>query len=78
VQVPAATNVTTPVDASIVHTGVVELEYDFVPAPTEAFEVIVGGVALPEYDALYEPALMVSVREIAVMVNVRVLELANT
>lgn len=46
--VPAATNVTTPVEALIVHTDVVELEYDFVPAPADAVEVIVGGVASPE------------------------------
>ena len=76
VQVPASTNVTTPFEAFIVHTDVVELEYVLVPAPADAVDVIVGGVALPEYEALYEPASMVSVREIAVIVNERVLELA--
>ena len=76
-QVPASTKVMTPVEALIVHTDVVELEYCFVPAPADAVEVIVGGVALPAYDALYEPASMVSVREIAVIVNVRVLEVAD-
>ena len=77
VQVPASTKVTTPVDALIVHTDVVELEYCLVPAPAEAVDVMVGGVALPEYEALYEPASMVNVREIAVMVNERELELAD-
>ena len=48
VHVPASANVTTPVDASIVHTEVVELEYCFVPEPAEAVEVMVGGVAFPE------------------------------
>ena len=76
VHVPAATNATSPEDASIVHTDVLELEYDFVPAPTDAFEVIVGGVALPAYVALYEPASIVKVREIAVIVNDLLLELA--
>ena len=61
VQVPASTNVTTPVEAFIVHTDVVELEYVLVPAPADAVDVIVGGVALPEYEALYEPASIVSV-----------------
>jgi len=48
VQVPASTKVTTPDDELIVHTDVVELEYVLVPAPADAVEVIVGGVALPE------------------------------
>jgi hypothetical protein len=77
VQVPASTNVTTPVDALIVHTDVVELEYVLVPAPADAVEVIVGGVALPEYEALYDPASMVKVREMAVIVKERELELAE-
>jgi hypothetical protein len=76
VQVPAATNTTTPDEALIVHTGVVELEYCFVPAPAEAVDVIVGGVASPEYEDEYEPASMVNVREVAVIVNVRVFEFA--
>jgi len=66
VHVPAATNVTTPVDAFIVHTDVVELEYCFKPAPADAVEVIVGGVALNVYVPEYEPELIVSVRELAV------------
>lgn len=48
VHVPASINVTTPVDELIVQTEVVELEYDFVPEPTDGVDVIVGGVALPE------------------------------
>ena len=48
VQVPASTKVTTPDDELIVHTDVVELEYVLVPAPPDAVEVMVGGVALPE------------------------------
>ena len=47
-QVPAATNETSPEDALTVHTDVSALEYDLVPAPTDAFEEIVGGVASPE------------------------------
>lgn len=44
VQVPASTKATKPVDELIVHTDVVELEYDFVPLPSPvlAVEVIVG------------------------------------
>ena len=76
VQVPASTKVTTPVEALIVQTDVVELEYCFVPEPADAVEVIVGGVALPAYVALCEPASMVKVREIAVIVNDLLLELA--
>ena len=48
VHVPASINVTTPVDELIVQAEVVELEYDFVPEPTDGVDVIVGGVALPE------------------------------
>lgn len=46
VQVPASTNVTSPDDELIVHTDVVELEYDFVPlpSPADAVDVIVGFV----------------------------------
>ena len=76
VHVPASTKATSPVEALIVQTDVVELEYCFVPAPADAVEVIVGGVALPAYVALYEPASMVRVREIAVIVNDLLLELA--
>ena len=44
VHVPEVTNATSPVDELIVHTDVVELEYDFVPLPSAALavEVIVG------------------------------------
>ena len=42
VHVPALTNVTKPDDELIVHTDVVELEYDFDPPPTDAVDVIVG------------------------------------
>lgn len=42
VQVPALTNVTSPLDELIVQTDVVELEYDLDPPPAEAVEVIVG------------------------------------
>ncbi len=72
VHVPVATNVTTPVDAFIVHTEVVELEYDFAPLPSvELFvdDVIVGGVALKVYEPEYELELIVSVRELAVISN---------
>lgn len=75
VQVPAATNVTTPEDAFTVQTGVVELEYVLVPLPSDAVEVMVGGVASPEYVAEYEPALMERVREIASIWNDLALEL---
>jgi len=43
VHVPASTNATSPDDELIVHTEVVELEYDFVPAPADAVADIVGG-----------------------------------
>ena len=44
--VPISTNVTRPDEELIVHTDVVELEYDLVPlsSPTDAVEVIVGFV----------------------------------
>ena len=42
VHVPAATKVTAPLDESIVHTEVVELEYVFEPPPADAVEVMVG------------------------------------
>lgn len=47
VHVPASTNATRPDDELIVHTEVVELEYDLVPSPTPAdgVDVIVGFVA---------------------------------
>jgi hypothetical protein len=72
VQVPAAMNVTTPVDALMVQTEVVELEYDFVPlASVELFvdDVIVGGLAFKVYEPEYELELIVSVREFAVISN---------
>jgi hypothetical protein len=74
VHVPAATNVTTPVDELTVQTPVVELEYDFVPLPSvELFvdDVIVGGVALNAYEPEYEPRSIVSVRGVPV-VNERI------
>jgi hypothetical protein len=80
VHVPAATNVTTPVDPLIVHTEVVELVYDLVPfASLELFvdDVIVGGVSLNVYEPEYEPALMVSVRELAVISNEIAVAFAN-
>jgi hypothetical protein len=48
VQVPASTNVTTPLDELTVHTLVVELENDFVPdvEPDDGVAVIVGGLAV--------------------------------
>jgi len=48
VHVPASTIVTAPVEELIVHTEVVELEYDFVPPPADGVEEMVGGVASPE------------------------------
>lgn len=68
--VPASTKATRPVLELIVHTEVVELEYDFVPLPSPALavDVIVGFVpAVNEYVEVYEPASMVSVREVAVV-----------
>lgn len=50
------------------HTEVVELEYDLVPLPSPALavEVIVGFVpTVNEYDEVYDPASIVSVREVA-------------
>lgn len=76
VHVPELTKVTTPVDELTVHTDVVELEYDFEPPPAEAVEVIVGGVSPMSYVDVYEPASMVNVRELVVMVNVLVDEVA--
>lgn len=43
VQVPAATNVTTPDDELTVQIEFVELEYDFVPLPADGVDTIVGG-----------------------------------
>jgi hypothetical protein len=65
VQVPASTKVTSPEDESIVHTLVVELEYDFVPAPADAVADIVGG----ELESVYGPEspLNVNDRESAVI-----------
>ena len=44
VQVPASTKATSPLVELMVHTEVVELEYDFVPLPSPALavEVMVG------------------------------------
>ena len=49
VHVPVVTNATKPDDELIMHTDVSELEYDFVPDPAEAVDVIVGGDAVNEY-----------------------------
>lgn len=67
VQVPASTKATSPVLELIVHTEVVELEYDLVPLPSPALavEVIVGLVPTSNaYVDVYEPASIVSVREV--------------
>jgi hypothetical protein len=48
VHVPILTNTTRPDVASIVHTSVVELEYDLAPPPVVTVDVIVGGVAVNE------------------------------
>ena len=71
VQVPASTNATSPDDELIVHTEVVELEYDLVPlpSPAEAVDVMVGFVptlnayGLPAYD----DASIDNVREVGVV-----------
>ena len=74
VHVPASTNATSPDDELIVHTEVVELEYDFVPTPAEAVDVIVGFVAtsnaygVPEYDA----ASIVSVRVVSDVIVIEI------
>lgn len=74
VHVPASTNATSPDEESIVHTEVVELEYDFVPTPAEAVDVIVGFVAasnaygVPEYDA----ASIVSVRVVSDVIVIEI------
>lgn len=68
VHVPESTNATRPVLELMVHTDVVELEYDFVPLPSPALavEVIVGFVpTVNEYDEVYDPASIVSVRDVA-------------
>ena len=46
VHAPGPTKVTTPVEALIVHTDAVVLEYVLVPDPAEAVLVKFGGVAL--------------------------------
>ena len=71
VQVPVPTKATRPDDELTVHTEVFVLEYDFVPLPAEAVDVIVGLVpAFKAYEFEYEPELIVSVRVSAVTVNV--------
>ena len=78
VHVPVSTNATRPDDVFTVHIDVVELEYDFVPLPAEAVEVIVGFVpAFNAYELEYEPELMVKVLESAVTVNVRDVAVAD-
>lgn len=69
-QVPVLTNATSPDDELTVHTEVFVLEYDFVPLPADAVDVIVGLVpALKAYELEYEPGLIVNVRETAVIVK---------
>ncbi len=53
----------------MVQTPVVRLVYDFVPAPKEADDVIVGLVVLNMYEPVYEPVSIVSVRFMAVILN---------
>lgn len=68
VQIPESTNETRPVLELIVHTEVVELEYDLVPLPTPALsvEVIVGLVpTVNAYVDVYEPASIDNVRGVA-------------
>lgn len=74
--VPALTKVTWPVDVPMVQTDVVELEYDLLPPPAEAVEVMVGGESVSSYDASYEDASIVSVRLFSVIVKVLVDEVA--
>ena len=75
VQVPASTNVTTPLDESTVQTEVVELEYDFVPEPADGVANIVGA----ESDNAYGPESPAreSVRETAVIVKLIDAEVAD-
>jgi hypothetical protein len=59
---------------------VVELVYDFVPAPALAVDVTVGGEAVNTYDDEYEPESIVKVRAIngvLLMLNVLVDEDAD-
>ncbi|TRZ73381.1 MAG: hypothetical protein D4R95_03435, partial [Actinobacteria bacterium] len=76
VQVPTATNATTPLDELTVHIPVVELVNDFVPdeVPADGVADIVGGVASIAYDP--ESPLRVSVRDAAVTVKFTVLAVA--
>jgi hypothetical protein len=60
--VPASTKATNPVDEFTVQIPVVELVYDFVPAPALAVDVTVGGEAVNTYDDEYEPESIVKVR----------------
>jgi nitrogen fixation protein len=76
VQVPTDTNVTSPEEALMVQTPVVELEYVLVPVPADGVEVMVGGVASTEYEAAYDPLSIVSVRETNVTENDTVLAVA--
>jgi len=63
VHVPVDTKVTAPIDESTtVQIPVVELVYDFVPAPALAVDVTVGGEAVNPYDDEYEPESIVKVR----------------
>ena len=79
--VPVDTKVTAPIDESTtVQIPVVELVYDFVPAPALAVDVTVGGVAVNTYEDEYEPESILKVRAIngvLLMLNVLVDEAAD-
>jgi hypothetical protein len=66
VHVPASTKATNPDDEFTVQIPVVELVYDFVPAPALADDVTVGGEAVNPYEDEYEPESIVKVRLAAV------------
>jgi hypothetical protein len=77
VHVPASTKATTPLDEFTVQIPVVELVYDFVPAPALAVDVTVGGVAVNTYDDEYEPESIVKVRLAAVTEKLTATEVAD-
>ena len=74
--VPASTKATNPDDEFTVQIPVVELVYDFVPAPALAVDVTVGGVAVNTYDDEYEPESIVKVRLAAVTEKLTATEVA--
>ena len=75
VHVPASTNVTAPEEELTVHTEVVELEYDFVPAPADGLDDIVGAGSPSWYGPLSPDS--VSVRVKAVIVKLIALAVAD-